>query len=78
MALAVVEVGPCVLPTGAGATVGGEPTAADAGADVAAVDEAGRWSHDGTPSSTLEEHYRTELPQPSSSLLPCGHGSYHP
>jgi hypothetical protein len=54
-----------VLPTGAGAKVGGEPSAAaDTGADVAAIDEAGRWSRDGTLSSTLEEHYRTELPQP--------------
>jgi hypothetical protein len=46
-----------------GAKVGREPTAtaADAGADAAA-DEAGRWGHDGTPSDTLEGHYRTELP----------------
>jgi hypothetical protein len=43
-----------VLPAGAGAEVGGETTAAvDADAGV----EVDRWSHDGTPSDTLEEHY---------------------
>jgi hypothetical protein len=53
-----------VLPASAGAKVGGEPTAAtDAGANAAG--KVGRWAHDGTPSGTLEEHYRTELPQPS-------------
>jgi hypothetical protein len=63
-----------VLPPGAGAEVGGEPTAAtDAGADA---DEVGQWGHDGTPSGTLDEHYWTELPQPSSSLPPRGRGSH--
>jgi hypothetical protein len=75
MALAVVEVEPWVLPTGAGAEVGGKPTAT---ADAGAGGEAGRWGCDGTPSGTLKEHYRMELPQPSSSLLPCGHGLHHP
>jgi hypothetical protein len=61
VALVVVEVEPWVLPAGAGAEVGGEPTATtDAGA--ATVDEAGRWSRDGTPPGTLEEHCQTELP----------------
>jgi hypothetical protein len=51
---------------GAGAEVGGEPTAvADASAAVAVG--VGRWSRGGTPSSTSEEHYQMELPQPSSS-----------
>jgi hypothetical protein len=64
-----------VLPAGADAEVGREPTAAaDAGADG----KVGRWGHDGTPSGTLEEHYQTELPQPSSSLLPYGRSSHHP
>jgi hypothetical protein len=70
VALAVVEVDPWVLPTGAGAQVGGEPiAAADAGAEAAAADEAGRWDHDGTPPGTLEGHYSTELPQPSSVMM---------
>jgi hypothetical protein len=56
---AEVEVEPYVLPTGAGTEVGGEPTAAANG---------------GTPSGTLEEHYRMEQPHPSSSWFPCGHG----
>jgi hypothetical protein len=56
---------------GAGAEVGGEPTATvDAGAG-AGVD---RWGRGGTPFGTSEEHYWTELPQPSSSWFPCGHG----
>jgi hypothetical protein len=76
--LAVVGAEPWVLPAGAGTEVGGEPTAAtDAGADATAG-EAGRWGHDGTSFSTLEGHYRTELPQPSSFLPPCGRGSHHP
>jgi hypothetical protein len=61
-----------VLPVGADAEVGGEPTAtadADAGAVVAV--EVGRWNRGGTPSVTSEEHYRTELPHPSSSWFPC-------
>jgi hypothetical protein len=77
MTLAVVEVEPLVLPASASAKVGGEPTAA-ADIGVAATDEAGRWSRDGTPSGTLEEHYQTELPQPSSSLLHYGCGSHRP
>jgi hypothetical protein len=74
-ALAVVEVEPWVLPVGAGTEMGREPTA---GADVATAGEAGRWGHDGTPFGTSGEHYRTELPQPSSSLLPCGCRLHHP
>jgi hypothetical protein len=71
----VVE--PLVLPAGAGAEVGREPSvAADIGVDVASG-KVGRWHHGGTPSSTLEEHYRTELPQPSSSLFPYECGSHH-
>jgi hypothetical protein len=62
-----------VLPAGAGDEVGGKPTAATDNDD-----EVGRWGHDGTPSSTLEEHCRTELSYPSAPLLPCGHGSHHP
>jgi hypothetical protein len=71
----VVEVEPWVLLAGVGVEVGREPTAA---ADAAAAGEAGRWGHDGTPSGTLEEHYRMELPQLSSSLLPCERGSHRP
>jgi hypothetical protein len=68
-----------VLPTGAGAEVGREPTtAADAGAGAAAAVGVGRWSCGGTPSATLDEHYRMELPQPSSSWFPCGSGLHHP
>jgi hypothetical protein len=64
-----------VLPAGVGAELGGEPTAAaDAGAGAAVAIRVGRWSYGGTPSDTLEEHYRMELPQPSSSLFPCGRG----
>jgi hypothetical protein len=71
----VVEVEPWVLPASAGTKVGGEPTTTDASA---ANDEAGRWGHDGTPSGTLEGHYQTELPRPSSSWFPCRHGLHHP
>jgi hypothetical protein len=70
MALEVVEVEPWVLPAGAGAELGGKPTAAD-------DDEAGRWGCGGTPSDTWEEHCQTELPQPFASLLPCECGSHH-
>jgi hypothetical protein len=57
-----------VLPTGTGAEVGREPTAAaEAGVDADVAGEVGRWSRGGTPSATLEEHYQMELPQPSSS-----------
>jgi hypothetical protein len=67
--------GPSVLPAGAGIEVGGEPTAtADAGVGAAVTVGVGRWSHRGTPSSTLEEHYRMELSRPSSSWFPCGCG----
>jgi hypothetical protein len=68
-----------VLPTGAGAEVSGEPTAAAiavAGAAVAV--EVGKWSHGGTPSVTLEEHYWMEQPQPSSSWFPCRRGWHRP
>jgi hypothetical protein len=67
-----------MLPAGASAEVGREPTiAADAGAGAVAVVGVGRWSHGGTPSGTSEEHYRMELPQPSSSLFPYGRGLHH-
>jgi hypothetical protein len=62
-----------VLPAGAGAEVGGEPTAAvyaDAGATAAV--EVGRWNRGGTPSGTSEEHYQMEQPQPSSSNFLVG------
>jgi hypothetical protein len=56
VAQAMVEVEPWVLPAGAGAEVGGKPTAtADTG-------EVGRWGHDDTLSGTLGEHYQTKLP----------------
>jgi hypothetical protein len=48
-----------VLPAGAGAEVGGEPTAAMDVAAGARV-EVDRCSHGGTPSGTLEEHCRME------------------
>jgi hypothetical protein len=70
-----------VLPTGAGAEVGVEPTtAADTGAGAGAVAAVGvgRWSHGGTPSGTLEEHYWTELPHHSSSWFPCERGLHRP
>jgi hypothetical protein len=61
-ALAVVEVEPWVLPAGADAGVGREPTVAiDTGVNAAVANEVGRWGRDGTPSGTLEGHYRTEL-----------------
>jgi hypothetical protein len=60
-----------VLSTGAGAEVGGEPTAA-ADADAGAGIEVDRWGHGGTPSGTSEEHYWMERPQPSSSWFPVG------
>jgi hypothetical protein len=67
-----------VLPAGVGAEVGGEPTtAANADASAIAVVEVGRWSRGGTPSITLEEHYRMEQPHPSSSWFPCGRGWHH-
>jgi hypothetical protein len=50
-----------VLPAGAGAEVGGEPTTAtDADASASVGVEVDRWSRGGTPSGTLEEHYRME------------------
>jgi hypothetical protein len=61
------------LPTGAGVEVGGEPTTTGgASASAVVTVRMGRWSRDGTPSGTSEEHYRMELPQPSSSWFPCG------
>jgi hypothetical protein len=54
---------------GTTAEVRGEPTAAG---------EAGKWGHDGTSFGTSGEHYRTEVPKPSSSLSPCGGGSHRP
>jgi hypothetical protein len=73
--LVVVEVEPWVLPAGAGAEVGGKPIAAT-NTGAAATNKAGRWARGGTTSITWEEHYWTELSQPSSSLLPCGCGSH--
>jgi hypothetical protein len=68
-----------VLPAGAGAEVGREPTATtDGDADAAMVVEVGRWSRGGTPFGTSEEHYWMEQPQPSSSWFPCGHGWRRP
>jgi hypothetical protein len=61
-----------MLPAGAGAEVGGEPTAA-ADTDAGATIEVDKWSCGGTRSGTLGEHYRMEQPQPSSSWFPCGH-----
>jgi hypothetical protein len=76
---AVVVVEPLVLPAGADAEVGGKPTdVVDAGVDDAAAGEAGRWGVGDTPSDTLEEYYRMELPQHFSSWSPCGRGSHHP
>jgi hypothetical protein len=62
-----------VLPAGADAKVGGEPTAA-VDATAAARVEVDRWGHGGTSSGTTEEHYWMEQPQPSSSWFPCGRG----
>jgi hypothetical protein len=57
---AVVVVELLVMPNSVNADVGRKPTiAASTGANAA---EAGRWGEDDTPSSTLEEHYRMELP----------------
>jgi hypothetical protein len=57
--LAEVEVEPLVLPAGADAEVGGEPTtAADTAADAGV--EVDRWGRGGTPSGTLEEYYWME------------------
>jgi hypothetical protein len=59
-----------VLPTSASTEVGEEPTTAidtGAGAGAAAAVGVGRWNRGATPSGTSEEHYQTELPQPSSS-----------
>jgi hypothetical protein len=71
--LAEVEIEPLVLPAGADAEVGGEPTAAVDAAGGAGV-EVDRWGRGGTPSGTSEEHYWMERPQPSSSWFPCGRG----
>jgi hypothetical protein len=75
--LAEVEVEPLVLPAGADAEVGGEPTtAADVAADAGV--EVDRWGRGGTPSGTSEEHYWMERSQPSSSWFPCGCRLHHP
>jgi hypothetical protein len=69
-----------VLPAGADAEVGREPTAvADTNADVGtgAAVEVGRWGRGGTPSGTLEEHFRMEQPQPSSYWFSCVRGWRH-
>jgi hypothetical protein len=67
-----------VLPIGAGAGVGGEPTTAmDADDGAGAVVEVDRWGHDGTPSGNSEEHYRMKQSQPSSSWFPCGRELHH-
>jgi hypothetical protein len=68
-----------VLPTGAVAEVGEEPTAVvDAAAGAGAAVEVGRWSHGGTLSGTSEEHYWMEQPHHSSSWFPCVRGLRHP
>jgi hypothetical protein len=68
-----------VLPADASTEVGEEPTAtADAGVDAAVAGEVGMWNCGGTPSVTLGEHFRMELPQPSSSWFPCGRRLHHP
>jgi hypothetical protein len=70
-----------VLPIGAGAEVGGEPTAAadaDASDGVGAAIEMGMWSRGGTSSGTSEGHYWMEQPEPFSSWFPCGHGLHRP
>jgi hypothetical protein len=48
-----------VLPVGAGAGVGREPTTA-ANANTGAAVEVDRWSRGGTPSGTSGEQYRME------------------
>jgi hypothetical protein len=73
-AQAEVVVEPWVLPAGAGAEVGAEPVAAT---DTATASEVGRQSCDGTPFGTFREHFRMELPHPSSSWFPCGRESHH-
>jgi hypothetical protein len=76
---AEVEVESYVLPAGASAEVGREPTTAvDTCAGAAAATGVGRWSRGGTPFDTLEEYYRMELPQPSSSWFPCVLGWHRP
>jgi hypothetical protein len=77
---AEVEVEPWVLAAGVGAEVCGVPTAAaaDVGVDAATAGNMGRWSRGGTPFGTLGEHFRTELPHPSSSWFPYGRRSHHP
>jgi hypothetical protein len=65
-------------PADAGAEVGRKPTTAADASAADAADEVGRWGRGGTLSDTWEEHCRTKLPQPSSSLLPCGCGLPHP
>jgi hypothetical protein len=49
-----------VLPAGAGAEVGKEPTiVADVGVDAFMADQVARWNRGGTLSGTSEEHYWT-------------------
>jgi hypothetical protein len=68
-----------VLPTCAGAEVGGEPTATVViGAGAATTVGVDRWSCGGAPSDTSEQHYRMEQPQPSSSWFSCERGLHHP
>jgi hypothetical protein len=68
-----------VLSAGVGFEVRWRPTAAaDADVDAIAAGEVGRWSCSGTSSGTSGEHFRMELPQPSSSWFPCQHGLHHP
>jgi hypothetical protein len=64
-----------VLPTGASAEVGGEPTATtDASAGAVAAVGLDRWSRDGTPSGTSEMHYWMEHPRSFSSWFSCERG----
>jgi hypothetical protein len=79
------EVAPAIGGAGRCSTCGGGGRALGADAEVgrkptttANAGEAGKWGGGGTPSDTLGEHYQMELPQPSSSLFPCGCGSHHP
>jgi hypothetical protein len=51
--LVVLEVEPWVLPAGAGAEMGGEPTVAT---DAGATGEAGRWDYVATPPDISGEH----------------------
>jgi hypothetical protein len=73
-----VEVEPWVMPAGVGAEMDRNPIAvADTGVDVVVDGEVGRWGLNGTLSDISGEHFRMELPQPSSSWFPCGRRSHH-